>query len=66
MKMSLIERESKDKITSLWMEYHSKKTESISYVLSKNEFEIFKRNSTESPFFLLPIKRKSGYFMMMG
>ena len=38
MKLSLIERESKDKIASIWMEYHKSRSESVSYVLSKKEY----------------------------
>lgn len=66
MKMSLIERENKDNILSLWMNYHKGKQNNVAYCMSKSEYNLFTRNSTESPLFLLPLKRNSGHFMLIG
>jgi len=41
VKLSLIEKEPKDKIIELWLKYHSKKSESIAYALTKAEFQNF-------------------------
>ncbi|CAD8165486.1 unnamed protein product [Paramecium pentaurelia] len=66
VKMSLFERESKDQVISLWMEYHKEKQHNVAYIVSKDEYEILKRNTKESPLFLLPIKRKGGHFQLIG
>lgn len=39
VKMSLIEREPKHKVSSIWDNYHKDRTESISDTLSKNDYE---------------------------
>lgn len=36
--MSLIERESPDKIRDVWMDYHKDRYNSVSYAVSKQEF----------------------------
>lgn len=43
VKMSLFEREPKDRIVDLWLEYHKSKHNNVAYALSKSEWESFKR-----------------------
>lgn len=57
MKMSLIERENKEKVVQIWMDYHKERDSTVSYALSKKEYEQLSTNSTHSPMCLLPIKR---------
>lgn len=66
MQMSLIERENKDSVVKIWMAYHSEKPNNVAYAMSKSEYQQFDKNTKESPLFLLPLKRKSGYFMLIG
>lgn len=41
VKLTLFERETKDKCIDLWMQYHSAKTENVVYALSNKEFKTF-------------------------
>ena len=41
--LSLFERENRERIGSIWQEYHSDKPESISYAISKNEFKLLEK-----------------------
>ena len=36
--MSLIERESSDKVRDVWMDYHKDRYNSVAYAISKQEF----------------------------
>ena len=38
IKMTLFERETKDRVKDIWMEYHKSRPNNVSYVLSKKEF----------------------------
>ena len=53
--MSLFEKENKDKITSLWNEYHGDKQHNTANALSKNDYEVLKRNLNASPLFIWPV-----------
>lgn len=41
MKLSLIERESKDQIAYIWHNYHKMKLENISSTMNKQEYDFF-------------------------
>lgn len=43
MKLSLIEREDKDKIGYIWSNYHKMKLENIAHTLNKQEYEFLLR-----------------------
>lgn len=43
MKLSLIEREDKDKIGYIWSNYHKMKLENISHTMNKQEYEFLLR-----------------------
>ena len=62
--MSLIERESPEQIEYIWNEFHKDKSENISLTMKKPEFELFEKNTKTASNFIIPVKRKSGHFMM--
>lgn len=43
MKLSLIEREPKDKVAEIWMKYHRDKPNNVAYCISKNEYSVLTR-----------------------
>ena len=66
MQMSLIERENKDNIVKIWMDYHKERDQNIAYIVSKTEYQLLQHNAKSSPLFLLPLKRKAGHFVLIG
>ncbi|EAS04996.1 ATP11 protein (macronuclear) [Tetrahymena thermophila SB210] len=66
VKLSLFEKETTDKCIDLWTEYHNTRSENISDAISKKEYDILKRQYTQSPMFLVPIKKKTGHFLLLG
>lgn len=43
VKMSMFERQSKDQIVRIWMDYHKEMPKNVSYCLSKNEWKTFEK-----------------------
>ena len=44
VQMSLFEKENKDKISSIWNEYHAQKVHNTANALSKKDYENFTKN----------------------
>lgn len=43
MKMSMIEREPVETIKNIWHDYHEARTENIAYTITKDQYDILKR-----------------------
>ncbi len=57
VQLSLFEKENKDKIISLWNEYHATKPHNTANALSKKDFAHLKHNLEACPMFLWPVQR---------
>lgn len=66
MKMSLIERELPGAIKGIWTEYHSKRTQNVATAISASQYFTYLKRAKESPLFLFPLFRQSGYFFMLS
>mmetsp|Transcript_62950 Transcript_62950/g.73258 ORF Transcript_62950/g.73258 Transcript_62950/m.73258 type:complete len:201 (-) Transcript_62950:60-662(-) len=66
MKMSMIEREMPHVVASIWEQYHRERPQNVSRVVQKSDYSTIRKNSKESPMFLVPIKRKAGHLVLLG
>lgn len=66
VKMTLIERETPDKVRDVWNTYHSARANNVSCVLTGYQFNLLKKRTKASPFFIFPIMRKGGHFMLLS
>ncbi|KRX06534.1 hypothetical protein PPERSA_05147 [Pseudocohnilembus persalinus] len=69
MKLSLIERESRDNVVDIWMKYHNNRNENVAYAISKKEYQKLTDRVKQSPMFLMPVKKNENdgnHFMMIG
>lgn len=66
LKMTLIERETPDKIRDVWNTYHSARPNNVSCVLTGYQSNLLKNRIKASPFFIFPIMRKGGHFLLVS
>lgn len=73
VKMSLMERETKDTIKTIWEEYHSNKPRTVAYIIEANEMNILRKkyyshyfSGKANPVFLFPVKKDQGYYNMIS
>ena len=66
IKMSLFEKESASTIKTLWTEYHASRPANVSSVITSTQYLTLNKRLKESPFFLFPLKRQSGYFFILS
>jgi ATP synthase F1 complex assembly factor 1 len=66
IKMSLFEKESPATIKTIWNEYHLSRPTNVSNVITSGQYLTLNKRLKESPFFLFPLKRESGYFFMIS
>jgi ATP synthase mitochondrial F1 complex assembly factor 1 len=66
IKMSLMEKEMPNTIKTLWTEYHANKTQNVSSVISSSQFSVLNKRLSESPLFLYPVKRETGFFFLIS
>ena len=66
VKMSLLEKETPSRISDIWKEYHSVKSENIAETLSLAEHNTLKTQAGKAPMFLLPVKRQGGHFKLLS
>lgn len=66
VKMSLMEREAPDKIREVWNTYHSPRLNNVSCILSGYQFNLLKKRTKASPFFIFPIMRNGGHFLLLS
>lgn len=66
VKMSLIERETSDKIREIWNTYHSARPDNVSCVLNTHQYSLLHKRTKESQFFIFPVFRKGGHFLMVS
>lgn len=64
--MSLLEKEPTSSVKSIWNEYHAAKPGTVSSVISANQFELLEKRAKASPYFIFPLRRKSGYFLLLS
>lgn len=64
VKVELLEKESKDKITALWLKHHLKK-DCVSAVVPPATYAKLLERTTESPLFVLPLPSTEGNFKMI-
>jgi ATP synthase F1 complex assembly factor 1 len=65
VKMTLVERESPTKIKDIWNTYHAPRPENVSTVLSAHQYRLLSSRLLASPFFIFPIRRKGGHFLLL-
>ena len=67
MKMSAIERESKQTIEMIWTQYHQQRSHTIAKVLTPTLYMQLMQNAQNSPMFVLPMPKEGSdkYFMMV-
>ena len=66
MKMSLIVRETPSQIESIWSQYHQDKQRTISSTLPKASFKKLLARGSQAPFFIFPVKKDTGYFILFS
>ena len=66
VKLSLLEREPPSRIKEIWNEYHGPRPTNVSTVISAHQFELFLKRSMGAPYFVFPVARKGGHFMLLA
>lgn len=65
VKMTLFEKENSSTIKAIWNDYHLKRPQNVSTLITAHQFEVFQRRSQASPFFIFPLTRKGGHFVLL-
>ena len=66
IKLSLVEKETPNTIKTIWGDYHANRSQNVSAVISSSQYITLYKRLKESPIFLFPLKRESGYFFMVS
>mmetsp|Transcript_7558 Transcript_7558/g.14079 ORF Transcript_7558/g.14079 Transcript_7558/m.14079 type:complete len:189 (-) Transcript_7558:505-1071(-) len=65
VKMSLLEKEPPAQVEIIWNKYHSDRPNNVSTVVSSQKYTLFRKRAQESPFFILPVARDAGHFVLL-
>ena len=65
VKMSLIERETPSNIKDIWNTYHAPRPQNVSTVLTAHQYRLLNSRLVTSPFFIFPLRRKGGHFLLL-
>lgn len=65
VKMTLIERELPGKIKDIWNTYHAPRPQNVSTVLTAHQYNLLSMRLRASPFFVFPLRRKGGHFLLL-
>jgi len=66
IKKELLVGKSAEELSSIWKHYHDDKESVYGLVYSGSEGQTFVKHAKESPFFIHPIFRDNGYFMLLS
>eukprot|EP00586_Coscinodiscus_wailesii_P009676 CAMPEP_0172509736 /NCGR_PEP_ID=MMETSP1066-20121228/222595_1 /TAXON_ID=671091 /ORGANISM="Coscinodiscus wailesii, Strain CCMP2513" /LENGTH=233 /DNA_ID=CAMNT_0013288359 /DNA_START=173 /DNA_END=874 /DNA_ORIENTATION=+ len=66
MKTELLEGKSKSEVSDIWMTYHEEKEDMLGMVISGKEGETILKRASQCPFFIQPIFRDDGYFVLLS
>jgi ATP synthase mitochondrial F1 complex assembly factor 1 len=67
VKLELLSKEPRDKVETIWKEFHKKKVDNIAEVWSTTEFNNLQAASKEtSSTFIFPVPREGGYFSVIS
>jgi ATP synthase F1 complex assembly factor 1 len=65
VKISLFEREQPSTIKDLWKQYYEEKPRAFGLNVNENELNIMLRNANNNPFFIFPVRKNTGYYMLV-
>lgn len=65
VKLELLENEQKEKIRSIWEEFHADKDDAVATTLSADEFQALVKRAEAAPYFIFPVYRQEGFFNML-
>lgn len=65
VKMSLMEREPPAQVEEIWRKYHADRPNNVSTIVSSAKYTVFRKRAKESPFFILPVARETGHFVLL-
>ena len=66
MKLSLILRETPEKVKYIWHKYHSDRRNTISFTFESQLYHQFIQNLKYCPLFVYPLTKGSGHFMLLS
>lgn len=66
MKVSIVEKEPPHVIQEIWQKHHVAKEYQIARTLTAEQYYSLKKNLSEAPMFIYPVKRDGGHFMLIG
>jgi ATP synthase F1 complex assembly factor 1 len=65
VEMSLIEREPSDQVEAIWTKYHADRPNNVATTVTSAKYALFRKRAKESPFFILPVARDAGHFVLL-
>lgn len=66
VKLSLLEKESKDTIKDIWMKFHAPKEHLVARSMDKGQWESLKERLKACPMFIYPVKKDQGHYTLVG
>lgn len=66
MKTELIDGKNKTEISDIWMTYHENKERVHGGIMSGEEGKLILERADKTPFFIQPIFRENGFFMLLS
>jgi hypothetical protein len=66
VKLPLLERESAQRVREIWLEYHKDNKLASGAALSEAEYETMLARTKRCPYFVLPVWRNEGHFMLVS
>lgn len=65
VKLELLQGEARDRIQSIWEEFHGDKDDAVAAALPSEAFRALMARATAAPFFVFPVYRQDGFFNML-
>ena len=66
MQMSLIERESSNKIITIWDDYHKPRPDNVAVSIDEKNYTTITNNLKRAPMFMFPVKKGTGHFKLIS
>lgn len=66
MQVSLVIKESPATVEQIWSEFHREKSNACGVTMKASQFELIEQRVRDSQMFIFPVKKKSGYFMLIS